>query len=497
MEEPCVITACQPADVVLATYNARFTHASLGLRWLLANLHPDPPSTTVLEFYMRVPVARAAARILEYQPRVLALGVYIWNTQKMAELIRAVRSADPALVIVLGGPEVSADPEAFPEYAAVDAVIVGEAEELFAVWARRLLAGIRPDHKIIQGPPPDLAGLRLPYDYYSDADLQSRHIYVETTRGCPFRCDFCVSGCEAGIREFPLDTTLAACCRLAERGVRTLRFVDRTFNARPGRGAHILDTLRPWADQGLRVHLEFTPQSIYREDLQKALCAWPAGALHIELGIQSFNESVSQRVQRPGIRHTEAALRFLLDTAQAEVHADLIVGLPGEDLDSIAAGFDRLLAHRPHEIQVGILKNLPGANLDRHIQPWGLHFDTNPPYALQSSSLLTNQELQRITQFAAYWDRLANHGLFPRTVPIILQGHRSSFVAFMHLSDWLFAGFGRTHSIDLHDLCAALFGYLTVELRHDRETVRVAMAADFCADGKRPKRSLPKCLRPV
>lgn len=495
MEEPCIIASSQPADLVLATYNARFTHASLALRWLLANLQPDPPPTTVLEFYMRVPVEKAVARILEYRPRLLALGVYIWNAQKIVELIRAVRHADPSIRIVVGGPEVSADPEAFPGYADVDAVFVGEAEEQFAIWSRRLLDGIRPPGKMIRCPPPDLTQLKLPYDYYSDADLRSRHIYVETTRGCPFRCDFCVSGCEAGVREFPLETTLAACCQLAERGVRTLRFVDRTFNARPERGARILNALRPWANDGLRLHLEFTPQSMYREDLQRALCDWPAGALHIELGIQSFNAEVSNRVRRPGVQHTEAALRYLLDEAKAEVHADLIVGLPGENMDSIASGFDRLLAQGPHEIQVGILKNLPGTALERHIQPWDMHFDAAAPYALHSNSLLSEEDLLRVSRFASYWDRLANQRLFPRTLPILLRGHASPFAAFMHLSDWLFAGFGRTHSIDLNDLCAALLGYLTIELRHDRETVRAALAADFCADGKRPERSLPKCLR--
>ncbi len=485
----------QPADMVLATYNARYTHTALGLRRLIANLGPNPPRTAWHEFYMRVPVEFAAEQIRAHQPRLVALGVYIWNAKRITELIRSLRASDPDLIIVLGGPEISAAPESFPVYELVDAVIVGEAESIFGSWCRRLLHGVRPPHKVIRASVPDLSTLTLPYSLYSDKDLRTRHIYVETTRGCPFHCDFCVSGCEDGIREFPLDDTLNALCGLAERGVQTLRFVDRTFNARPGRGARILDTLRPWADHGLRLHLEFTPQAVYREDLQQALCDWPPGALHIEVGIQSFNETVLRRVNRPGVGQEEAALRFLLETGRAEVHADLIVGLPGEDWDSIAAGFDRLVKIGPQEIQVGILKNLPGTALKQHITEWNLSFDSEPPYALRSSALLSPDDLARLTRFAAFWDRLANHKQFPRTLQFLLRNHVSAFASFMHVSDWLYAGLGRTHSIDLYDLCTALYAYLTYELQYDREEIQPALVADFCADGKRPSRALPKCLR--
>lgn len=484
-----------PADLVLATYNARYTHASLGLRWLLANLGPEAPSAAWHEFDLRVPPDAAAEQIQAHQPKLLALGVYIWNVRKAAELIRILRGQNPDLMILLGGPEVSAEPERFPEFTQVDGVIAGEAESVFGSWCRRLLAGEQPPQKVIHAPLPDLASLKLPYMLYSDADLKTRHIYVETTRGCPHHCDFCVSGDQQGIREFPLEESLDAICALADRGARTLRFVDRTFNARPDRAARILDRLRPWADQGLRLHLEFTPHAVYREDLREALCAWPPGALHIELGVQTLNDAVSRRVRRPGIGQAEQALRFLLDIARAEVHADLIVGLPGETWDSISDGFDRLVALRPQEVQLGLLKKLPGTTLDRHCAHWGLVFDTKPPYSLQSNALLSSEEIDRLQRFAAYWERLANHNPFPNTLPMVLAGHRSAFAAFMHLSDWLFAGFGRTHSLSLDDLCAALFAYLTYELRHDHETARRALAADFLANGRRPERALPKCLR--
>ena len=484
------------ADLVLAAYNGRYTHTSLGVRWLLANLGDDPPATAWHEFDLRVPAADAAHQILAHRPRLVALGVYIWNAQRITQLMRQLRTQRPKLLILLGGPEVSAAPDTFSGIDLADLVLTGEAEAIFGEWCRLLLAGHQPVHKVVAAPAPDLAKLKLPYYLYSEHDLQTRHIYVETTRGCPHRCDFCVSGCADGIRTFPLDPTIQALKDLARRGARTLRLVDRTFNARPGRGARLLHALRPWAAHGLRLHLEFTPQIRYREDLQAALCAWPPGVLHIELGVQTFNPAVARRVRRPGVEQEAAALDFLLHTARAEVHADLIAGLPGEDWASIAESFDRLIAHQPHELQFGILKNLPGTALERHRSEWGLTFDPHPPYSLQSSRTLSPGAVTRLKRFAAYWDRLGNRRTFPKTLSIILRGHRSPFAAFMHCCDWLFAGFGRTHHLDLADLCTALYAYLTVELRHPPAQVRAALVTDFLADGRRPQRALPPCLRP-
>lgn len=483
------------AQLVLATYCARYTHTALGLRWLVANLGDDAPETAWHEFEMRLPASAAAERILSHRPRVVALGVYIWNVERTAELVRLLRAHAPELVIVLGGPEVSAAPHEFPAVDAVDTVIVGEAERVFGDLCRGWIAGDRPAEPVIYAPLPILDQLVLPYNLYSDKDLQTRHIYVETTRGCPFRCDFCTSGGVEPLRDFPLETTLAEVRRLAERGARTLRFVDRTFNAKPERAAAILNELLPWAKQGLRVHLEFTPQAKYPEVLQKALWAWPVGQLHIEVGVQSLNEEVARRVRRPGITEAEAALSYLIRVAGADVHADLIAGLPGEDERSIAASFDRLWALGPQEIQLGVLKYLPGTALDRHIAEWKMQFAPEPPYALMHSSTLSAEAIHRITCFAAYWERLANHRPFPRALELIFQTDSSPYRAFMRWSVWLFDRVGRTHSLALEDLLTDLYIYLTQRCRLSPDETRRALALDFLAAGRRPERALPKILR--
>jgi hypothetical protein len=488
-------TAPPQADLVVATYNARYTHTALGIRWLVANLGPAPPTTVWHEIESRVPPAEAAQRILAHHPRLVALGVYIWNARLTTELMQHLRQARPDLIIVLGGPEVSAAPAAFAGFALADAVIVGEAEQVFAPLCRNWLQGIPPEQKIIPAPLPDLTQVTPPYYLYSDTDLKQRHIYVETTRGCPFRCDFCTSGGPDGIREYPLAATLDAIVELARRGVGTLRFVDRTFNARPERAAEILNTLRPWADQGLRLHLEFTPQAVYPDALQAALCAWPPGALHIEVGIQSLNVEVARRVHRPGASQSEAALQFLLHTARAEVHADLIVGLPGESFASIADSFDRLFALGPQEIQVGILKNLPGTPLCRHSTQWGLCFDAQAPYSLQSSRLLSAATLQELTHFAVFWEKMANHQQFPETLPLVLATDSSPFAAFSAWSNWAYAQLQRTHSIPLDTLYTLIHRYLTDIAGQPAERVRQALNSDFLAGGRRPARSLPIALR--
>ncbi len=483
------------APLVLATYCARYTHTALGLRWLVANLDNDVPKPAWYEFEMRLSPSAAVERILRHRPRVVALGVYIWNVERTVELVRLLRAQSPELVIVLGGPEVSAAPHEFPAFDLIDTVIVGEAEIVFGDLCRCWLAGERPVERVIYAPLPDLGQLALPYHLYTDKDLQTRHIYVETTRGCPYRCDFCTSGGVEPLRNFPLEATLMEVQQLAERGARTLRFVDRTFNAKPARAAAILNALLPWAKQGLRVHLEFTPQAKYHEDLQAALCAWPVGQLHIEVGVQSLNHEVARRIRRPGITEAEAALSYLIRVAGADVHVDLIAGLPGEDERSIAASFDRLWALGPQEIQLGVLKHLPGTALDRHLEEWEMQFASEPPYALMHSKTLSSEALHRITCFAAYWERLANHRHFPRSIELILQTDTSPYRAFMRWSVWLFQRVGRAHSLALEDLLTDLYLYLTQEQQLSPDETRRAQALDFLAEGRRPERAMPKILR--
>jgi radical SAM superfamily enzyme YgiQ (UPF0313 family) len=228
-------------DIVLATLNARWSHASLGLRYLYANLGDLQSRARIEEFTIATPLDRVVERLLEGKPRLIGLGVYIWNVERTTELIARLRETAPEIRIVIGGPEVSHEVQEQAIVQMADHVITGPADLSFAVLARQLLEGPRPLMKVIAGVQPELDSLVLPYEHYSDIDIAHRNLYVEASRGCPYKCEFCLSALDKTAWPFELDRILEQLAQLHRRGARRFRFVDRTFNLKAQTGRAILE----------------------------------------------------------------------------------------------------------------------------------------------------------------------------------------------------------------------------------------------------------------
>ena len=390
--------------VVLATLNAKYIHASLGLRYLLANLGELRETTALREFTIVRPVDEIVEELLDTLDalcereagattlQIIGFGVYIWNVVQTTAVVRALKAVRPGVRIVLGGPEVSHETDRQEIVALADHVITGWGEASFPRLCRVLIAGGQPP-KIIVGEQPPLADIVLPYREYTDADLAHRLLYVEASRGCPFRCEFCLSALDKTAWSFDLDRFLLEMQHLYARGARNFKFVDRTFNLKVDDSARILrfflDRLAPGHDDPagrLFVHFEVIPDHL-PERLRELIMRFPAGSLQLEVGIQSLNEAVQQRIsRRQDNARSETNLRWLVECSQAHVHADLIFGLPGETLASFAQGFDRLYRLRPHEIQLGLLKRLRGTPIDRHTVEYGMVYDELPPYTVQQTT---------------------------------------------------------------------------------------------------------------
>lgn len=475
-------------DIVLATLNAKFIHAAFGLRYLLANLGELRPRAALAEFDITQRPLDIVERLLALAPRVVGLGVYIWNARETAAVVTLLRRLRPDLRIVLGGPEVSYETGQQDLARLADCVICGEADLAFAEVCRALLAGAEPPARILPAPLPDLARLTLPYDEYTDADIAHHIIYVEASRGCPFECEFCLSSLDLPVRAFPLEPLLAALDRLLARGVRHFKFVDRTFNLNLRTSRAILEFFRARWRPGLFLHFELIPDRL-PPALREVIAAFPPGALQFEVGIQTFNPEVAARIhRRQDYARLEENLRWLRAETGVHLHADLIFGLPGETLASFAAGFDRLLALRPHEIQVGLLKRLRGTPISRHDAEWGQVWSPLPPYELLENRTVDFATVQRVRRFARYWDLVANSGRFPRTAPLLWAGAPSAFDAFLRFSDRLFARTGQTHALALPRLARLLEDHLVHEGGHDAATVRAAVNADLAA---RPAAAVP------
>jgi len=475
--------------ILLTAINARYSHVSLGVRYLYANLGPLQSEARVREFTLQDRPADIAAAILAEAPTVVGLGVYIWNRTAVEAVVAHLHATRPELMIVLGGPEIAYDTDS-PLAQRATCVVSGEAEGIIESLCSDLLAE-RTVPAVVTPLPPRLQDLALPYRDYSVDDLAHRTLYIETSRGCPHHCEYCISALDTQVRYFDLDRILPELELLLSRGARRFKFVDRSFNINPAHACRLLQFFETrWAD-GMQLHLEMTPDRLPVE-LRSALLAFPPGALHIEAGVQTLNETVARRVsRRMKIDEVEEGLHFLITEARADVHADLIAGLPGESPESFEAGIDRLVALQPSELQIGILKRLHGAPISRHIADWDMTFRSTPPYDILATRDMDAPYLESIGRFAQHWDRIVNRHLLPKAVPFIWKHQPSAFSAFNQFSEQIAATLGR-HSFGLVDLAREFLAFLVDQRHMPPDEARRLLREDYLDNGHR--RGLPKFL---
>jgi radical SAM superfamily enzyme YgiQ (UPF0313 family) len=569
------------ADIVLTTLNAKYIHAAFGLRYLLANLGELQSRACLAEFDINQRPLDIAEVLLARNPKIIGFGIYIWNVEPTAEVIAAIKRVRPDIEIILGGPEVSYETEQQEIVSLADYVITGEADLKFAEVCRFLLGraelplGQDAQQRVPTNPPktisadakeqvetrhlltpplssvgdggegvrrmgeearlpkiipaelPEFSQLSLPYDLYTDDDIAHRIIYVEASRGCPFTCEFCLSSLDIPVRHAPLPALLEQLQRLLDRGVKQFKFVDRTFNLNVNVSKTILEFFLARYRPGHFFHFEMIPDRL-PESLREIIAKFPPGALQFEVGIQTFNKQVSAAIKRrQNYEKLADNFHFLRHETSVHIHADLIAGLPGETLESFAAGFDRLVALGPQEIQVGILKRLRGTPIVRHDAEWQMVYNPHPPYEILQNKLIDFATMQKLRRFARYWDLVGNSGNFIETTPLIWNvAHgpdrekddvaqvsdlcekemsnterrsvpQSPFHGFLHFSEWLYVRTGRTDSIALTRLMELLFEFLTGELRLNTKQVAEALWHDYQRGGRHDKPGFLKDFLPA
>ena len=491
-------------EIVLTTLNAKYIHSAFGLRYLMANLGPLQSSACIAEFDVNQRPIDIAEVLLARDPKIIGFGVYIWNVAPTTEVVAAIKRVRPDITVILGGPEVSYEFESQPIVHLADYVITGEADLKFAEVCRQVLSGQKPSTKIIPAELPDFSQLALPYELYDAQDVAHRIIYVEASRGCPFTCEFCLSSLDIPVRQVPLPRLIEQLERLIERGVKQFKFVDRTFNLNVNVSKAILEFFLARYQPRHFFHFEMVPDRL-PEPLREVITRFPAGALQFEVGIQTFNEEVGALIKRrQNYLRLEDNLRFLRGQTGVHIHADLIVGLPGETVESFGAGFDRLIALGPQEIQVGILKRLRGTPIVRHDDEWQMVYNPHPPYEILQNKLINFATMQKLRRFARYWDLVGNSGNFIETTPFIWNDAgepswppvRPPFCAFMRWSEWLHARAGRSDGIALVRLMELLFEFLTGELGQDPHQIAEVLWRDYQRGGRHDRPAFLKTLLP-
>ncbi|MDQ6954532.1 MAG: DUF4080 domain-containing protein [Mariprofundaceae bacterium] len=482
-------------NITLTTLNARYSHTSLALRYLFANLkelqqHADIVEFTINDNIQDITEQLLTKPLLAENVRIIGIGVYIWNAIQVSELIQTLKKISPETIIILGGPEVSYDPIRI-NMSVADYIIRGEGELAFYEVCKTILNHQMPVTRVVDAGTVSLDAIELPYRYYTDEDVKNRHIYVEASRGCPFSCEFCLSSIDHRVRNLFINRLLDEFEILWRRGVRNFKFIDRTFNLSPKISNQILDFFLTKSDDYF-VHFEVIPDH-FPISIQQRIKQFKPASLQLEIGIQTLNIDVAATIQRKlNIAKIKTNIAFLEEHTHAHMHLDLIVGLPGESLESFAQGLNQLCSLTNAEIQIGILKSLSGTSLSRHNTVYNMVYSDIPPYDILKSDQLSFDDIQKMKRFARFWNLYKNSGNFKKSITL-LWPNNDVFERFFAFSLWIYAQTNATWQISLDRLAALLFDYL-IHIEHDdKQYIADCLVQDLM---KIEGRVLPAFLRP-
>jgi anaerobic magnesium-protoporphyrin IX monomethyl ester cyclase len=410
---------------VLATLHSKFIHPSLALPYLAAFCRQDCGELLIREFTVHEPKESVLAQLLADAPDVVAFSVYLWNRRETLELADALAVARPGLQVVLGGPEVSFDgPELFARHPGIAAIVRGEGEiplrGLLAAWSR----GEEPDgvprlawrrgNTVVEGPaaPPleNLDAIPSPFAL-GLVDTARGFVYLETSRGCPYSCAFCMSALDERVRSFSPPRIEQDLLWLMQHQVPKIKLVDRTFNFDAARARRIWSFILEH-NQGSHFHFEIGAHLLDEASLE-LLETVPAGMFQFEIGVQSTLPATLDAIGRKAsLERLEQSVRRLRTKENIHLHLDLIAGLPGEGYRDFLASVDRVAALAPHHLQIEPVKLLPGSPLRQQAARLGIRFDPNPPYTVLATADLGFAELERLRGLSRLFDLTYNSGRF-------------------------------------------------------------------------------------
>lgn len=464
-------------DIILTTLNSKYIHSAFGLRYLYANLGELQVRALIDEFTIHERPLDIVEKLLSHQPKIIGFSVYIWNVIEVGQCIKLLKQIRPDIKIVIGGPEVSHIPDAPDWIDVVDYTITGPGELQFKSLCHQLLDDQTPLEPVIAGIALPLEQLNMPYEFYDDADIKNRIIYVEASRGCPFKCEFCLSSLDKTSKSFSIELFLVEMDKLIARGANHFKFIDRTFNLKVKTTVAILEFFLQRLSHDMSIHFEVVPDKL-PEKLREILAKFPEHVLQFEIGVQTFDPIIQDLISRKqNNEKTCENLLWLRQNTTAHIHADLIFGLPSDNLNNFAKSFDKLVGLNPQEIQLGILKRLRGAPINRHTEKYQMVYNENQPYNILSTRDIDFSTMQRVTRFARFWDMIGNSGRFPETKRVIFA--TSPFENFMKLSDNLYKTEGSSWKISLRRLFKLLYQQLIEVLNIDEEIAFTALEKDF------------------
>lgn len=463
-------------NVVLSTLNSKFIHSSLALRYLKAYGEAHGQAYDIVEYTINMPVLHILSDITEHDIDVLGFACYIWNIEMTLHVVDMVKAVRPDIKIVLGGPEVSFTADELLERCPnIDYIVQGEGEEAFHALVTALQLGNDGLNPVIPGvrgrrngsilgsteavEVRDLSTIPFPYTEEDMDDLEHKIIYYESSRGCPFSCQYCLSGNKNTVRFFPQERTLEELQWFIDHGVKQVKFVDRTFNCAPHHHRPLMVFMRD-SDTDMNFHLEMEPE-LMTEWETNILCETPPGRIQIEVGVQSTHKKTLDAINRYNDwPYIQKSIRPIIQAGRTHVHMDLIVGLPHEDFNRFGQSFNDLFSLQPHALQIGFLKLLKGSGV-RRMREYKYVADPLAPYEVLSTHVLPYDDVRFLKYFEDVFERFYNSERFRTTFGYIgqqlIHGETDAFTYFCDMTHaWLKEG---NHKVNLKDIDQIEFLY--------------------------------------
>lgn len=463
-------------NVVLSTLNSKFIHSSLALRYLKAYGEAHGQAYDIVEYTINMPVLHILSDITEHDIDILGFACYIWNIEMTLHVVDMVKAVRPDIKIVLGGPEVSFTADELLERCPnIDYIVQGEGEEAFHALVTALQLGNDGLDPVIPGvrgrrdgsilgsleavEVSDLSTIPFPYTEEDMEDLEHKIIYYESSRGCPFSCQYCLSGNKNTVRFFPQERTLEELQWFIDHGVKQVKFVDRTFNCAPHHHRPLMEFMRD-SDTDMNFHLEMEPE-LMTEWETNILCETPPGRIQIEVGVQSTHKKTLDAINRYNDwPYIQKSIRPIIQAGRTHVHMDLIVGLPHEDFNRFGQSFNDLFSLQPHALQIGFLKLLKGSGV-RRMREYKYVADPLAPYEVLSTHVLPYDDVRFLKYFEDVFERFYNSERFRTTFGYIgqqlIHGETDAFTYFCDMTRaWLKEG---NHKVNLKDIDQIEFLY--------------------------------------
>ena len=391
----------------------------------------------IKEFSINDRVENILEGIIEEKPDVVAFSCYIWNMEFVNRLAELIKLVDPNIEILYGGPEVSYEGKEFLENHEGEYVIVGEGEKTFREFVLYKLGegkiedikglNYKRDGKVFENPKrPEMDMNELVFPYTYEEDINNKIVYYEASRGCPFKCKYCLSSVMHGVRFLDVERVKKELKYFMERGLKLVKFVDRTFNCNREYTVELLKYLSE-QDTETRFHFEVAADLLTEEQIE-ILNNAPKGRFQLEVGVQTTNNEVLHNINRY-ITYENIKEKVLKVAAGKNVmqHLDLIAGLPGEDLESFKKSFNDVHAIRPDEIQLGFLKLLKGSSMREEAEKWGIVYSPYAPYEIIRSKDISYEELLLLKKVEAMVDKYYNSCKFNNVIKFFLNIYDKPF----------------------------------------------------------------------